>query len=449
MKLRGAWLLFLLLVVAVTSFVDGADAQGRGGRGRGRGGGAGGRGAAAPVRPAAPAQTAPGDSLRLARHGFQALAVSAHPWSTVVALTVAVPGGSSEDERELAGSAWLLGEAVRASLEQPLAELGATTSVRVDRNGTYFQVLAAPGAWRSVYETLIDGVFEAPVSFAGLDRARSELLALFRFERGAPVREFQGELAALLGGAASTWAHDPRGTAASLPRITATDLGALRRRVYNPEDAVVSIVGALDAPPGIVVYSGAQGDGGGLRGGSRSGGAAWTRGERDRLVRPVTNTWIGVAFPARRDVSRTALEFIADRLNDELNPAPRDPGLFGTEVRLEDLPGGPAIVLEAAVLPEDQTRWEGKILATLQTLERRYGEPTFFTPHQRHFRNSSLVGESAPESEGKRIAADVLREGRPRDLEAEIDGLSADAVVRTIASLGEPRILVFGPQLGG
>jgi predicted Zn-dependent peptidase len=366
----------------------------------------------------------------------------------VVAVTVAIPGGSSADERELAGSSWLLAQAVRDGLEEPLARLGATVSVRVDRAATYFQLQASPGAWRAAYETLVDGVFDAPVGFAALDRTRSELQALFRFEQGAPVREFQGELASLVSGPGSSWARDPRGTSESVQRITATDLNALRRRVYAPEDAVVSIVGALAAPSGVALYEGSQGDGGGLRTRNRAGGPAWSRGQRERLVRPVTNAWIGVAFPARRDASRTALDFVAKRLAEELNPTPRDPGLFGTQVRVEDLPEGPAIVIEAAVLPEDQARWEERIVRTLRVLEDRYREPTYFNLHQRHFRNASLVQESAPESEGIRIAADVLRDGRARDLAKEIDALTSQDVLRAIGTLGEPRVLVFGPQLG-
>jgi hypothetical protein len=407
----------------------------RGGSGRG-GGGAG--------RPLASA----GDSLELRRHSFAALAVSPHPWSTVVAITVLIPGGSAEDDPLLPGGAWLLADVVRDELEAPLARTGASISVTVDRGSTRFQALAAPGEWRSAYETLIDGLFLAPVGFETLERRRAEIADVFAFEKGAPVREFQSEFAKLMGGGGA-WSREPRGNPESLQRITASDLSALRRRVYRQEEAVVTIVGALDAAPGIAVYPGGGRDGDDLRSRRPSGsGPSWGNGQRERLVRAVTNTWIGVAFPARRDVSRTVLEFLADRLRAELNPYPRDPGLFGTEVRLEDLPDGPAIVLEAAILPEDLARWELRILRTTETLEDLYDDASFFSLHQRHFLNTSLVQESAPEAEGIRIAMDVLRDGRVRSMPAEIESLTADGLRRAISSLGEPRILVFGPDLG-
>jgi hypothetical protein len=43
---------------------------------------------------------------------------------------------------------------------------------------------------------------------------------------------------------------------------------------------------------------------------------------------------------------------------------------------------------------------------------------------------------------------DVLRDGRVRNLQTEVETLTADRLRRGISSLGEPRILVFGPDLG-
>lgn len=168
-----------------------------------------------------------------------------------------------------------------------------------------------------------------------------------------------------------------------------------------------------------------------------------------RSVREVTNIWIGTAFPARRDTPRTVLEFLLLRLEDELNPIPRDTGLFGATVRLEDLPEGPALVVEAAVLPEDLARWESRIGGALSSLENNYRVPAFFELHKREFRNAALAADAAPEVEGKRIAMDLLREGRPRDLAAEIEAMTSEQVLRAVETLGQLRVLVFGPDLGG
>jgi hypothetical protein len=163
----------------------------------------------------------------------------------------------------------------------------------------------------------------------------------------------------------------------------------------------------------------------------------------------VTNIWIGAAFPARRDTPRTVLEFLLLRLEDELNPVPRDPGLYGASVRLEDLPDGPALIVEAAVLPEDLKRWEERIERVLIGLEARYDDDAFFELHKREFRNAALTRDAAPEAEGLRMAMDLMRDGSPRELSAEIDEMSSQQVLRAMDSLGQPRVLVFGPELGG
>lgn len=395
------------------------------------------------------AQLARADSADLRRHDFAVLAVSPHPWSTTVALTVVLPTGSADDPSELPGSAWLLGKVVRDALQERLSRTGAAAGVLVDRSHTTYQVLAVPGAWREAYEALVEVVFSGSPDSRSLDRHRTELHAVFGFERGAPVREFEAQLVELVGGVGSSWSRDPRGAPEALERITASDLTSLRRRLYRAEDAVMTLVGALDAEPGLLLYPGrrstvrsALGGRGGRGGSARSSG-------RERLERDVTNTWIGVALTVPRDVPRTVLEFIEQRLRDELNPTPADPGLFGTQVRIEETPDGPTLVVESAVLPEEQSRWEERILRTIDTLAERHREPTFFHAQRRRFRNLRLTEEGAPEVEGRRMAMDLLREGRVRDLPAEIGELDPDHVARALDDLSPPRILVFGPALGG
>jgi len=403
-----------------------------------------------PMAAQAPEQADGADPTWPERHDFKALAFSAHPWSTVVAITLVLPHGSAADSRELPGSAWLLGQTLRDELERRLGP-GTEVGVLVERGHTVFQVLAVPGQWRPAYEILVEGVFSAPSNHATLEARRSEVRSLFHFERAAPGREFQSELFDLLVGASSAWGGDPMGTPQSLERITTADLASLRRQIYRPEEAVVTVVGALDAKPGLRVYAGHGGDDGDTSslGPAGGGGFAWSGGRRLTLSRDVTNVWIGAAFPAARDTPRTMLEFLGQRLVDDLNPTPRDPGLFGTEVRVHDLQDGPVLIIEAAVMPEDHARWEARIARTVAAMSERYADPALFTLHLRRFRNQTLVSEGAPEAEGRRIALDLLREDRVRDLEAEIGAINLDGIQRTIEAFGEPRVLVFGPDLGG
>jgi predicted Zn-dependent peptidase len=386
----------------------------------------------------------PQEGLELARHGFAALAVAPQGWSPTVALTLVLPAGSGAEGRELPGSAWLLGETVRAQLARRLGPSGASARVQVARDHTVFQLIAAPGAWEGAYQALIEEVFTTPLDARALEDLRARQRGLFRFESGAPVRSFQNELYGLLAGAGSAWGRDPRGSGEAIERVTMTELNDLRRRIYRREQAVLTLVGAIDREGSATVFPGAERDGR-----NRRGGPAWSSGRRQRSEQEVTNIWIGAAFPARRDSPRTALEFLLLRLDDELNPVPRDPGLYGASVRLEELPDGPALVVEAAVLPEHLARWEARIGDVLSSLEERYRDEAFFELHRREFRNVALPADASPESQGRRMALDLLRQGTLRDLPTEIDELTAEQVLRVVDTLGEPRVLVFGPDLGG
>jgi hypothetical protein len=388
----------------------------------------------------------PGDGLDLSRHGFARVAISPHRASTVVAITLLLPGGSSGEERSFAGSAWLLGETVRAALARRLAQSGVTVRVEVTRDYTLFQLLTPPGRWQSAYDTLLEEVFTSSLDTSEMDRIRDGQIELFRFEDGAPVRAFQAELYGLMVGVGSIWHRDPRGSLESMELIGATDLNELRSRIYRREQAIMTLVGGLDRTGGPTVYVGPRADNPASR---RRGGAAWSSGRTQRVTEEVTNTSIGAAFPARRDASRTVLEFLADRLDEELNPVPPAVGHYGTHVRLEELPGGPALVVEAATIPEERMRWETRIGRALSGLEQAYRFPGDFEQDRQHFRNVTLVADAAPEAEGKRMAIDLLLEGRLRDLSAEIDALTAQQVLDAVESLGRPRILVFGPDLGG
>jgi hypothetical protein len=177
---------------------------------------------------------------------------------------------------------------------------------------------------------------------------------------------------------------------------------------------------------------------------------AWSEGERIRLVRDVTSGWIAAAYPIEPSSARTAVEFVAHRARSELMTQPPAPGLFSMDIELQALPGGgDALLVRAAVLPDALDQWEARILETMGRISNEVLEPGFLRFHRRRFRNVRLVEDAAPEIEGLRSALDLMRDGRIRDLPAEIWGLDSEGSGRAAAALGPPRVLVFGPDLEG
>jgi hypothetical protein len=390
----------------------------------------------------AAALLAPG--LAAQREPDPGVTVLARPATTLVVATVVIPVGSADDPDDVPGTARLVAEGIARTVQWRLDPDAARLDLRVDRGWTAFTLLATPDVWVSAWGVLEDVLFRVPLVSAPLEAARAELLQGFTFEEGAPVREFQRELYMSLGGASSPWSREPRGTPTSLREADAGDLEAFRAEHYQMARATVAVVGPVTelAARGAVSPVGA----GPLPEPDPDDRLAWRRGDRIPLERPVTNGWIGALYPAPAELPRTHLEFLAHEVEEALSPSPPDPGLFSVDVRIEDAPRGPVMLVEAAVMPEVVAQWERRIIATVRALERESPDANF-SFHRRRFRNQMLVREGAPEEAALRRALDLQREGRVRPLLDEIWEVGPRELAEAAQELGDPRVLVMGPDL--
>ena len=71
----------------------------------------------------------------------------------------------------------------------------------------------------------------------------------------------------------------------------------------------------------------------------------------------------------------------------------------------------------------------------------------FRSLHRRRFRNQMLVREGTPEEAALRRALDLQREGRVRPLLDEIWEVGPRELAEAAQELGDPRVLVMGPDL--
>lgn len=373
------------------------------------------------------------------------IGVLPRPGSTLVAVTLVIPAGSGDDPDSIQGAARLVGEALAREVRRRFDPDAARLDLRVERSWTAYTLLTAPDLWVRSWGVLEDVVFRSSLQNAPLEAARAALLEGFTFEAGAPVREFQRELFYVLGGAEDPWSRDPRGTPESVRKARPDALEDFRERHYRIAQATAAVVGPVTeqearsalAPVGTEPLEGPG-----------SAGPAWEGGDRLRLQRDVTNAWIGAVFPAPRDpdLPRTVLEFVANQLQETLNPSPPDPGVFSVLVTIEDPPSGPVLVVEAAVMPEVSDTWEERIVAAVERLEIE-SEEAFFSLQRRRFRSATLLREGQPEAAALRMALDLEREGRVRSPQEEARALGPSDLASATASLAAPRVLVMGPDL--
>lgn len=368
--------------------------------------------------------------------GFADAAVRPHEDGTMVAVAVRIPVGSADDPDGRGGTAWLTARTLEAQAAATLDASDAVLTAEVQRSHTTYTLLATPDAWRQAWLETSVLLFDAPLRPDLFSAQRAALLARMTFERGSPARDFRQEAVAMLGEPGSPWVRPLQGSPATLDSITAAGAEAWRDGAYRRSTGTAAVVGPV--PPGPERVDAPARD---------TVAQAWYVGTRVPLDREVTSTWLAVAYPAPAGTSRTALELVAHMIEEELDPVPPDPDRFGVEVRLEDAPRGTVLVIEASVLPEAADRWEARIQSAVARLSEDVIADDFFRWRRRHFRAHRLLEEARPEAEARRVADDLARSGRVRDLPTEIWSLDGRTLRDTAAALGEPRILRFGPDL--
>lgn len=371
-------------------------------------------------------------------HAYRLRAVAPHAHGTVVAVALRIPTGSKDDPEGFAGTAWLLGRVLEDQANRRLDPAEAVVTATVDRSTTVVTLLALPGAWREAWAHVDSVLFEAPLEADVLERHKQELRARMTFEAGSPFRDFEAQAASLLAEPGSPFTRPIQGTTASVPNVGVRTLDVHRSAFFRRDAAAQAVAGPVS-------------DGAMPRGEPTppaGDGMAWLTGERFSRIQDVTSTWISVAYPTPYALPRTHLELVAHLLDAALEPTPPPPDLYSLGVRIEETPRGPVLVVDASVYPEASAAWETRILSEVRRLAEEPVGEDFFHWRRRRFRASRLLEEAAPEAEVRRMTADLLRDGRARDLSAEIWSLDARALRAAARALGDPRILLLGPDLG-
>ena len=371
------------------------------------------------------------------------LEIVERPASPVIGVSIAVPVGSGVDPANRPGAARVTAEAVVVELESLLGPGNIEGRATIAPDRTILTFLLRPGRLDEFLDAVGEAAFGAGPRTQAFESARRQRAEVLRFEVDSPVREVAVERRALLYGVGDIRNTPPEGTLESIEALDESQLQAMRRSLFRSGDARVVVVGPV-GPVGSA--AGVTPDR--IPAGTTSAGPAWTVADRRLVSRDVTNTWLSVAFPVPSDLPRIAVLYVADRMSQELNAQPPDPGLFNASVDVVEMPEGEVILVHAAVLPESAAGFESRILGLPGKLALAR-DPAFFRTHRGRFRAALLVRDAAPEAAAARMVTELLTRGSILDFEDAVWTLGADAAADAAAALGPPRTLVFGPSLGG
>ena len=397
---------------------------------------------AATVRGAGP-QPSPPTAPPFAAVGLEAKVAAA------VVVTVTVPAGSVRDREGRSGTASLLGKALVGEVNARLYGLEAQLSGSVERSVARYRLVAAPHEWREAWRRVDSVLFGDVAPTVRIDVVRDSVLSGLGFELGSPASEFEHELASFVGrGMGDDWVRPPMGTLGDVAAVTPSDAADLHAEHYRKEHSVVVITGPETVLPGPSPASTPP------RPASLSRLTDVVTGrsriepmpnERLDVVRNITATWLAIAYPAPDDTPRTALEFAVAIIRNELKPNPPAPQSYDVDIDVVDTPAGTLVLVTAVLYPDVAAQWEADALAAVARIVSEPPVGDAFSWQRRRFRGLRLLEDQDASLAGERITADLLRDGKARQLAVEIDALTPSSLAAVLLALREPRVLSFGP----
>lgn len=398
----------------------------------------------------------------------------------LVAVAVRFPTGSRSDPVAGAGATFLFGRVLEEEGSRRIADLGAHLEVEVDRERTLLTLWAPADRWEDAWAR-VQGLANSPsvpqeAFREALERHRSRLI----FESGAPGRSFDVEEAALLFGAGDPGARPVGGSPESIETLDDGAIVSARDRTLDWGSAVVAVVGPVDtvraeavfgtspvrvaappprSPPSLSVESiGAAGDSvpelPPVRIGLRSetlmapaaSGGAWVSGDRQMMNRELTSTWITLAWPMPGEVPLVLEEFLVHLIREALNPDPPNPGVYWAEVDVVRVSGDPVLRVSGSVDPRNALDWEQAVLVLVDELGESPPQGSFFDLARRRYRALRVLTHARPEERARWMAESYARAGSVPHILEDIWGLSREGIARLADTLGDPRILLYGPE---
>lgn len=362
-----------------------------------------------------------------------------------------LPLGTAQDPVGKEGTAWVTSELLRNEVSAALTQLPHRMEVEATPWYTLLVIQTAPESLVAA-SRLVDGILTGPPpNQFQLDRMKELTMAQLDFQEGSPVEAFRREVDRLLLGSAHPASRPGHGSVRSLPAVRLEDVEALWRqaqRLLTPILKLVPSAASTREDPVEAIPAPNQGevDAGGYGWGAsreESLRPLWTEADRLRIIRPITNAWVTVAYPLPDDVPPGGAETVAGVLWEQLTPSPPDPTLFRLDTEVRDTPMGRALVITATVAPQGMDRWESRILQAVEQLARGEVAEPFLRSLLRRQRTRSIL-EQTPAGWLSNRALEALRTGsiQTGPLHPE-----SHRVREWAGALGPPRILVYGPEL--
>jgi hypothetical protein len=381
------------------------------------------------------------------------LRVRSDPGAAMTTLTLVFPEGGATDPAEGTGATFLLGRLLQAQGEQALLPLGGTLAIQAEQGQVALVVSVPSPRWEEGWARVQRLLETDPLSSALLEEARARRLDELLFQQGTPVQSFLAAWQRHAFASSLPVAIDAGrpigGTVDGVRGVTLSMLDARRRDVFRIERSQAILM----APPPpessaqldfhVPESAGAVGS---VGAGGRS--APW-EGSRQVVDRDLTSTWIGLAWAIPEGVHWVTVSFLAQRLQEMLNPSLPEPGIYRTEVSPVRAGDRTLLTVVATVDPSVALRRERQVIEALGSLGTEAMTGLGLDLAQRRWKSEVAAVRSNAVEEGFWLARQLgpgLASSEILPNPDALRGLLSGTVIRDLAaSLSAPRIFVYGP----
>ncbi len=365
--------------------------------------------------------------------------VSPEPGTPVVALDVLVATNNEGD----AGLGYLAARSVVYPLRPTLDSLGARLAVRAEKDALGFRLVVAPDAWEEASRALLVALFRDPVERVAMEAERERIRLDLVGREANPADALRRETDRAVYGPRHPWSQPPAGSAETMAGLSFDEVDRYLRRNLIPGQAVVGLVGPVDAAAATghlsAFFEGAAAPV------TEAEPARPRKGELRKEYDAIT-TWLSATWLFDRNADLPAVRMVAAIVADALAFGPSQRSVYDVQTEIKQHGGGGELQLRIVVPPEEAERWEGIIRSQVARLADEPLSHFEFADRFRQFRGQRLLELGAPEARAERIArALLLGERSLSEPAADLAALTPERLQKAARALDGPVVVVLGP----
>lgn len=371
------------------------------------------------------------------------ISVHTEPGTPVIAIQLLIATGPADEEPGEAGLAHLAARSVLRPIRASLDSLEAHLAITPQKDAVAFTLIAAPDAWVEASRILLVALFRDPVDSVVVMAERRAIEAELRGRRNNPADAAAHVTDAGFFGADHPWGRPAVGDAASVGRITPSQVRAHLEEHFTPSRAFVSVVGPVAREPArahLLQHLDASAPLPRKLIGRRRPEPSPVRSDYNSVT-----TWVTVVYPFPSAADLEAMRMLAHLVADELSFGPTRRSVYDMKSDVTVRPEGGEVRFTVVVPPEEADAWAERIPEVVRGITGQPHVSERWEGALRRYRGERLNQLAAPERRAAESAQALFVAGRTGSSVPDLDRLTPARLGAAAGSLGLPTVVFLGP----